>query len=115
MIERVSAAEGVTRRVIDAAEILDRLVLPMVNEGARILEEGIAARPGDIDVVWLQGYNWPAWRGGPMHHADARGLDKVAARLSEFARQTGDDSLLPAPLLARLAAEGRGFASLKGG
>ena len=115
LIERVSAAEGVTRRVIDAAEILDRLVLPMVNEGARILEEGIAARPGDIDVVWLQGYNWPAWRGGPMHHADARGLDKVAARLSEFARQTGDDSLLPAPLLARLAAEGRGFASLKGG
>jgi 3-hydroxyacyl-CoA dehydrogenase len=113
LIARVSAAEGVARRTIDATEILDRLVLPMVNEGARILAEGIAARPGDIDVVWLHGYNWPAWRGGPMHHADALGLGHVAARLAAFAQQTGDDSLLPAPLLARLAAEGRGFASLK--
>ena len=113
LIEQVSAAEGVARRVIGAEEILDRLVLPMVNEGARILEEGIAARPGDIDVVWLHGYNWPAWRGGPMHHADALGLVRIAARLTALAQQTGDDSLLPAPLLARLAAEGRGFASLK--
>ncbi|SFK38751.1 3-hydroxyacyl-CoA dehydrogenase NAD-binding domain-containing protein [Falsiroseomonas stagni] len=115
LIEKVASAEGVTRRAIDGDEILDRLVLPMVNEGARILEEGIAARPGDIDVVWLNGYNWPAWRGGPMHYADARGLSDIAARLSQFADQTGDESLRPAPLLARLAAEGKGFASLKAG
>jgi 3-hydroxyacyl-CoA dehydrogenase len=113
LIARVAAAEGVAQRPIGTAEILDRMVLPMVNEGARILEEGIAARPGDIDVVWLHGYNWPAWRGGPMHYADARGLGAVAARLAEFAAQTGDATLQPAPLLARLAAEGRGFASLK--
>jgi 3-hydroxyacyl-CoA dehydrogenase len=87
----------------------------MVNEGARILEEGVAARPGDIDVVWLHGYSWPAWRGGPMHYADARGLDVIASRLSEFAAATGDETLLPSPLLARLAMEGRGFASLKPG
>jgi 3-hydroxyacyl-CoA dehydrogenase len=86
-----------------------------VNEGARILEEGIAARPGDIDVVWLHGYSWPAWRGGPMHYADARGLSDVAARLAGYAKATGDESLAPAPLLARLAAEGKGFASLKAG
>jgi 3-hydroxyacyl-CoA dehydrogenase len=113
LIERISAQEGVTRRPIDEAEILDRLILPMINEGARILEEGIAARPGDIDVVWLHGYGWPAWRGGPMHYADSLGLGHVAARLAQFAEATGDESLRPAPLLARLAAEGRGFASLK--
>lgn len=115
LIERIAAQEGVRRRAIGQGEILDRLLLPMVNEGARILEEGIAARPGDVDVVWLHGYNWPAWRGGPMHWADARGLADVAARLDAFAQATGDDSLRPAPLLARLAAEGRTFASHKTG
>jgi 3-hydroxyacyl-CoA dehydrogenase len=115
LIERTSASEGVARRVLDRSEILDRLLLPMVNEGARILEEGVAARPGDIDVVWLHGYNWPAWQGGPMHYADARGLKEIAERLSAFAAQTGDESLAPAPLLARLAAEGKTFASLKAG
>jgi 3-hydroxyacyl-CoA dehydrogenase len=115
LIRRVAAEEGVEQRKIGQAEILDRLVLPMVNEGARILEEGIAARPGDIDVVWLHGYNWPAWRGGPMHYADSVGLLHVVARLAEFAQQTGDDSLLPSPLLARLAAEGGSFAGLKAG
>jgi 3-hydroxyacyl-CoA dehydrogenase len=115
LIRRVAAQEGVEQREIGQAEILDRLVLPMVNEGARILEEGIAARPGDIDVVWLHGYSWPAWRGGPMHYADSVGLLHVVARLAEFAQQTGDDSLLPAPLLARLAAEGGSFAGLKAG
>ncbi|MGK7867807.1 3-hydroxyacyl-CoA dehydrogenase NAD-binding domain-containing protein [Falsiroseomonas sp. E2-1-a20] len=115
LIRRVAAQEGVEQREIGQAEILDRLVLPMVNEGARILEEGIAARPGDIDVVWLHGYNWPAWRGGPMHYADSVGLLHVVARLAEFAQQTGDDSLLPSPLLARLAAEGGSFAGLKAG
>jgi 3-hydroxyacyl-CoA dehydrogenase len=115
LIRRVAAQEGVEQREIGQEEILDRLVLPMVNEGARILEEGIAARPGDIDVVWLHGYNWPAWRGGPMHYADSIGLLRVVARLAEFAKASGDDTLLPAPLLARLAAEGGSFAGLKAG
>jgi len=113
LIERLSASESVARRTVPQDEILDRLLLPMVNEGARILEEGVAARPGDVDVVWLHGYNWPAWTGGPMHWADARGLPDIAARLGHFAATTGDGTLAPAPLLARLAAEGRGFASLK--
>jgi 3-hydroxyacyl-CoA dehydrogenase len=115
LIEGISAQEGVARRAIDQAEILDRLLLPMINEGARILEEGIAARPGDIDVVWLNGYGWPAWTGGPMHYADARGLQEIAARLSHFAEISGDGSMAPAPLLARLAAEGGSFAGVKPG
>jgi 3-hydroxyacyl-CoA dehydrogenase len=113
LIQKISAREGVTRRSVTQEEILDRLLLPMVNEGARILEEGIAARPGDIDVVWLHGYNWPAWTGGPMHWADARGLKEIHLRLGEFARASGDESLAPAPLLTRLVAEERGFGSLK--
>jgi 3-hydroxyacyl-CoA dehydrogenase len=101
---------GIVRRAIAADEIVERLLYPMINEGARILDEGIAARPGDIDVIWVYGYGFPAWRGGPMHHADAVGLGTVAARLAAFAARTGDASLQPAPLLARRAAEGRGFA-----
>lgn len=113
IIEGVSQKLGIQRREISQQEIAERLIYPMINEGARILEEGIAARPGDIDVVWLYGYNWPAWRGGPMHHADALGLAHVAERLAAYAAQTGDDSLKPAPLLAKLAAEGGSFAGLK--
>ncbi len=112
-VEALIAAEserrGIARRSFTADEIVARLMLPMVNEGARILEEGIAARPGDIDTIWLNGYNWPAWRGGPMHWADGIGLAQVAADLELFAAESGDDSLRPAPLLARLAAEGKGF------
>ncbi len=84
----------------------------MINEGARILEEGIAAGPSDIDVVWLYGYGRPIYRGGPMFYADQVGLKHVAARLSYHARATNDPSLEPAPLLKRLAAEGKTFASL---
>ena len=109
IIAGASQKEGIARRSIDEAEILDRLVLPMVNEGARILEEGVARRPGDVDAIWLYGYNWPAWRGGPMFYADLRGLPEIAARLNELADRSGDDSLRPAPLLAKLASEGRGF------
>ena len=112
LIERASAEQGIVRRPIDREEITERLILPMINEGARILEEGIAARPGDIDVVWLNGYGWPAWRGGPMFHADAVGPAQVCARLAEYARRSGDATMEPAPLLARLAREDRGFASL---
>ena len=113
LIARISEEQGVTRRSFTTGEILSRLLDPMVNEGARILEEGIAARPGDIDMIWLYGYNWPAWRGGPMHWADSVGLGVIVARLVAQAAETGDTSLEPAPLLKRLAAEGKGFADLK--
>ncbi len=103
---------GIVRRAIGAEEIVERTVLPMINEGARILEEGIAARPGDIDVIWVYGYGWPAWRGGPMYYADRIGLGHVRGRLSLYAERSGDASLRPAPLVLRLAAEGKGFASL---
>ena len=95
-------------------QILARLLDPMVNEGARILEEGIAARPGDIDIVWINGYNWPAWRGGPMFWADSVVLDVIVKRLEAQAAEMGDKALEPAPLLKSLATEGKGFASLKG-
>lgn len=114
LIQRISAEQGVTRRAFSQEEILARLLDPMVNEGARILEEGVAARPGDIDIVWINGYNWPAWRGGPMFWADSVGLDVIAKRLEAQAAEIGDKALEPAPLLKLLAAEGKGFASLKG-
>jgi 3-hydroxyacyl-CoA dehydrogenase len=113
LIADVSAKRGVARRSFTSEDILARLLDPMVNEGARILEEGIATRSGDIDIVWLAGYNWPAWRGGPMHWAEAVGLDVIVKRLEEQAAESGDASLQPAPLLRRLAAEGKGFAALK--
>jgi 3-hydroxyacyl-CoA dehydrogenase len=103
---------GIVRRAIGPEEIVERTVLPMINEGARILEEGIAARPGDIDVIWVYGYGWPAWRGGPMYYADRIGLGHVRDRLQLYAERSGDATLQPAPLILRLAAEGKGFASL---
>ncbi|MGN8093749.1 3-hydroxyacyl-CoA dehydrogenase NAD-binding domain-containing protein [Methylobacterium radiotolerans] len=113
LIARVAAEHGVARRSFTADAIVARLMYPMVNEGARILDEGIAARPGDIDTIWINGYNWPAWRGGPMHWADTVGLKTIAEALTRFAAETGDDSQEPAPLLKRLAAEGGSFAGLK--
>lgn len=110
MILEISASLGRTRRAIPAEEIVDRMTLSMVNEGARILEEGIAARASDIDVIFVHGYGWPAWRGGPMWYAEQRGLAAVRDRLSELAALTGDDTLRPAPLIERLAAAGEGFA-----
>jgi 3-hydroxyacyl-CoA dehydrogenase len=114
-VERVivdaSARAGISRRHIGADEIVERTVLPMVNEAARILEEGIAARPGDIDVVWVYGYGWPVWRGGPMYYADRQGIAHIRDRLLHYAQRSGNESLRPAALIERLAAEGRGFAS----
>lgn len=109
LIAEVSASKGVTRRSFTGDEILARLLDPMVNEGARILDEGIATRAGDIDTVWLNGYNWPAWRGGPMHWAEGVGLGTIVKRLEQQAKESGDASLEPAPLLRKLAAEGKGF------
>jgi 3-hydroxyacyl-CoA dehydrogenase len=103
---------GVVSRPVDGTVIAERLLLPVINEGARILAEGIAARPGDIDVVWVNGYGFPAWRGGPMFHADALGLPAIRDRLDTLAHESGDWSLAPAPLLEKLAIEGRTFASL---
>ena len=111
LIEQVSAREGVMRHAIGQQEILERLLYPMIDEGARILDERIAERPGDIDVIWIYGYAWPAYRGGPMWYADHVGLAQVRDRLDGYAVQTSDESLRPSPLLTRLAAEGRDFAS----
>ncbi len=111
LIRAAAARLGIERRAIAAEEIVERTVLPMVNEGARILEEGIAARPGDIDVVWVYGYGWPVWRGGPMYYADRLGLGHVRDRLEFYAARSGDESLRPAALITRLAAENRGFGS----
>ena len=112
MLDEVRAKLGVKGRTITDEEILERMVYPMINEGARILEEGIASRPSDIDIVWIYGYGWPVYRGGPMFYADHVGLKHIADRLSHYAKATNDPSLEPAPLLKKLAAEGKTFASL---
>ncbi|MFC3134176.1 3-hydroxyacyl-CoA dehydrogenase NAD-binding domain-containing protein [Microbaculum marinum] len=105
---------GIERREIGSEEIVERLIYPMISEGAKILEEGIAQRSGDIDVVWIYGYGFPIWRGGPMFYADQVGLAHIRDRLDFYAEQTGNDALRPAPLLQKLADEGAGFASLAG-
>ncbi|MEA2930683.1 MAG: 3-hydroxyacyl-CoA dehydrogenase [Hyphomicrobiales bacterium] len=110
LIVDASVRLGVKRRLISKEEIIERLIYPMVNEGARILEEGIAARSGDIDVVWLYGYGFPAWRGGPMHWADTVGLAKIRDRLRQLAKDSGDKRHEPAALLNKLADEGGTFA-----
>jgi 3-hydroxyacyl-CoA dehydrogenase len=111
LIVETSARLGVTRRSFEKNEIVERLLFPVINEGARVLAEGIAVRPGDIDVIWVYGYAFPPWRGGIMHWADTLGLAYVRDRLIEFAARTGEETHKPAPLLAKLAAEGKGFAS----
>jgi 3-hydroxyacyl-CoA dehydrogenase len=109
IIVDVATAMGLTRRPISDDEIRERLLYPMVNEGAKILEEKIAIRASDIDVIWVYGYGWPVYRGGPMFWADAVGLGTVRDRLLEYQRRTGDDFWAPAPLLGRLAAAGQSF------
>jgi 3-hydroxyacyl-CoA dehydrogenase len=106
-----SSRLGINRRPIGEEEIVERMILPMINEGARILDEGIATRPGDIDVIWVYGYGWPVWRGGPMYYADRLGLAHIRDRLTFYADRSRDETLRPAPLIRRLAAEGRGFES----
>jgi 3-hydroxyacyl-CoA dehydrogenase len=103
LVERHRTALGINPRVLDDKEIVDRLVYALVNEGARLLGEGIAARAGDIDVVWFTGYGFPRWRGGPMHYAEQTGLERVVARMRELgAAAHGDpDFWRPAPLLER--------------
>ena len=98
----IAARQGVARRAIADEEILERCLYPMVNEGAKILDEGIAARASDIDTVWLCGYGWPRYRGGPMFWADTVGLAKVVEGLKAM-------GIEPAKLLAEKAASGGSF------
>ncbi|WP_316174615.1 3-hydroxyacyl-CoA dehydrogenase NAD-binding domain-containing protein [Bradyrhizobium sp. SZCCHNRI1073] len=115
LIDETLAKLGLKRRAVSDEEILERMMYPMINEGAKILAEGIAARPSDIDVVWLYGYGWPIYCGGPMYWADSVGLKHIAERLAFYAKETNDPSLEPAPLLKQLAEEGKTFASLAQG
>jgi 3-hydroxyacyl-CoA dehydrogenase len=103
---------GIKRRRFTNDHIVERLLFPMINEGARILDEGIATRSSDIDVIWAFGYGFPAWRGGPMHYAESIGLKSIRDRLAIWANESNDPSLKPAPLLDRLVSEGRTFSSL---
>lgn len=112
MIRDFAAERNITPRTLSDEEILERCLYPMINEGAKILEEGIAIRPSDIDVIWVYGYGWPVYRGGPMFYADLVGLKKIYDRLVEWEKKEGPE-WKPAPLLERLAAEGKGFKDFK--
>jgi 3-hydroxyacyl-CoA dehydrogenase len=111
MVREWAREAGIAQRKLPSEEIVDRCIYVLVNEGARILEEGIVARAVDIDIIYLNGYGFPAYRGGPMWYADTVGLDKVYRRISEFHQQHGE-LWEPAPLLKRLAEEGKTFAAL---
>ncbi len=108
LIEEASQRAGITRRPIDDDELRDRLILPMINEGAKLIEEGIVERASDIDVVWLTGYGWPTWKGGPMHWADTLGAPQLLKRLSALEKDHGE-AFRPARLIERLAREGGSF------
>ncbi len=112
MIEDHRKELGITPRKISDEEIVQRLVFALVNEGAHILEDGIASKSGDIDMVYLTGYGFPIYRGGPMHYASEVGLFNVVQAMDRFAKNPNDDAAFwkPAPLLAKLAAEGKAFA-----
>jgi 3-hydroxyacyl-CoA dehydrogenase len=117
MIREEARRLGVPQRSIDDEEIVQRCLLALINEGAALLGEGIALRASDIDTVWLHGYGFPRWKGGPMHHADQWGLPQVVEQLARWALRRPDDAALwrAAPLLQQLAAEGRCFAELDAG
>jgi 3-hydroxyacyl-CoA dehydrogenase len=108
LIERVATSAGIERRQVGDQEILDRTLYALINEGARLLDEGIALRSADIDVIYLTGYGFPAYRGGPMFFADRVGLSKILDRVSSFYRELGP-RWQPAPLLERLATDGLTF------
>jgi 3-hydroxyacyl-CoA dehydrogenase len=103
---------GANPRKIGDEEILERCVYPMINEGAKILEEGKAIRPSDVDVVWINGYGWPVYRGGPMHYGDQVGPAKVLAKMKEFQATMGD-AFKPSALLEKLVADGKTFSDIK--
>lgn len=109
LFSEFAAKAGITQREISDEEILERCVLPMINEGAKILEEGIAIRASDIDVVYVYGYGWPVYRGGPMHYANSLGLDKVVEKLRAYQQSSGDDFWQPSQYLVELAGKGGRF------
>jgi 3-hydroxyacyl-CoA dehydrogenase len=110
LIEKTSAELGMKRRAIADLEIVERCMYIMVNEGAKILEEGYASRAADLDVVYTTGYGFPSWRGGPMWYADTVGLKKIYNRIVKFEKEFGSDLWAPAPLLKKLADAGETFA-----
>ena len=109
LILAFSEKAGVVRREVSDREILERCIYPMINEGAKILEEGIAIRASDIDVAWVYGYGWPATRGGPMYYANSIGLGEVVARMQYYEQITKDPGWQPCKLLMDLANKGRQF------
>ncbi len=111
IIRDFAASKGIAAREVSEQEILERCIYPMINEGAKILEERIAIRASDIDVVWVNGYGWPVYRGGPMFYGDTIGLTHVLAKMEEFQARFGDD-FKPARLLADLVAQGKSFRDL---
>lgn len=111
VIEQAAKQLGIERRDISEEEILQRLIYPLINEAAKILEEGIAQRPSDIDVVWINGYGFPTYRGGPMHYADSIGLASILTTIKQYQQRYGD-TWQAAPLLERLVQEGKRFSDL---
>jgi 3-hydroxyacyl-CoA dehydrogenase len=112
IVEEFRKKSGVNARQIGDEEIVERCIYPMINEGAKILEEHKAIRASDIDIVWINGYGWPVYRGGPMFYGDTVGLDKVLARMKEWHSQMGD-VFKPSALLEKMVAEGKKFRDLK--
>jgi 3-hydroxyacyl-CoA dehydrogenase len=113
IIDTYRAQKALTSRAVSDAEIVERCIYALVNEGARIIEDGIAQRSSDVDIVYLNGYGFPAYRGGPMFYADETGLLEVERTLRRIASAPGADVAfwMPAPLLVRLAREGKPFAA----
>jgi len=110
LAEQIAAELGIQRRVISDEEIHDRCLLMLVNEGIQLLDEGIAQRSSDIDLVWINGYGFPAWRGGPLHNAEGLGLDRVLERIGHYRETLGAYGAMwfqPAALLERLVADGK--------
>ncbi len=112
IISEFRTKAGITARRIEDSEILERCIYPMINEGAKILEEGKAIRASDIDIVWINGYGWPVYEGGPMYYGDAVGLGKVLARMQDWHTRMGE-AFKPAALLEKLVAEAKSFKDLK--
>ncbi len=112
LVLELAAKKGIARRAIGDEEILARCIFPMINEGAKILEEGKAIRASDIDIVWINGYGWPVYRGGPMFYGDTAGLPRVLEKMREFEARLGAD-FKPAALLETMAAQGKRFQDLK--
>ena len=115
MIAETARELGIERRAIEAEEIVERCMLALINEGARVLEDGIALRSVDIDIVYVNGYGFPAWRGGPMFHGDVLGAGHVRERLQALGERLGNEYGYydVAPLIERLADSGEPLASVK--